>query len=135
MHSVKSTAVTIIAFTLLTVAPQARAQSTDDLAMMQTFLGIMKDYFSIFESTHDVSADSEKAAIQQMMKIQEVYDERGEKAKSTTVLRNVLKESRNQTIRNAAYMLLGDTLKETGRTEDALEALQEGLNENIRASQ
>lgn len=135
MHFVKSTAVTIIAFTLLTVAPQARAQSTDDLAMMQTFLGIMKDYFSIIESTHDVSADSEKAAIQQMMKIQEVYEERGEKAKSTTVLRNVLKESRNQTIRNAAYMLLGDTLKETGRTEEALEALQQGLNENIRASQ
>ena len=135
MHLAKSTALAIVAFTMLAVAPQARAQSTDELAMMQTFLGIMKDYFSIIEASHDVSSDSEKAAIQQMMKIQEVYEERGEKAKSTTVLRNVLKESRNQTIRNAAYMLLGETLKETGRADEAIEALQQGLNENIRASQ
>lgn len=31
-------------------------------------------------------------------------------------------------------MLLGDTLKETGRADDALEYLQQGLAENLRAA-
>ena len=51
------------------------------------------------------------------------------------VLKEVLDESRNPTIRNAAYMLLGDTLKETGRADEALEYLRRGLDENIEAAQ
>lgn len=135
MYSVKTFAVSIVATMLLIAAPQARAQSPDDLALMQTFLEIMTDYFQIIESTHEIASDSEKAAILQMTKIQEVYEDRGEKARSTTVLKEVLEKSNNQAIRNAAYMLLGDTLKDTGRADEALELLQKGLDENIRAAQ
>ena len=135
MYSVKTFAISIVATMLLVAAPQARAQSPDDLALMQTFLEIMTDYFQIIESTHEIASDSEKAAILQMTKIQEVYEERGEKARSTTVLKDVLEKSNNQAIRNAAYMLLGDTLKDTGRADEALELLQQGLDENIRAAQ
>ena len=135
MYSVKTFAIGIVATMLLVAAPQARAQSPDDLALMQTFLEIMTDYFQIIESTHDIASDSEKAAILQMTKIQEVYEERGEKARSATVLKEVLEQSDNQAIRNAAYMLLGDTLKETGRADEALELLRKGLDENIRAAQ
>ena len=135
MYSVKTLAIGIVAAMLLTAAPQARAQSMDDLALMQTFLEIMTDYYQIIESTHDLASDPEKSAILQMSKIQEVYEERGEKARSTTVLKEVLAESNNQTIRNAAYMMLGDTLKETGRADEALELLRQGLDENIRAAQ
>jgi tetratricopeptide (TPR) repeat protein len=120
---------------LLVAAPQARAQSPDDLALMQTFLEIMTDYFEIIEATHNIASDSEKSAILQMSKIQEVYEERGEKARSTDVLKKVLADSNNQAIRNAAYMMLGDTLKETGRADEALELLKKGLDENIRAAQ
>ena len=135
MSTVKTLTISITATLLLAVAPGARAQTPEDLQLMQTFLNIMTDYFEIIESTYDISSDPEKAAILQMQKIQEVYEERGEKARSADVLRDVLEQSDNATIRNAAYMLLGDTLKETGRADEALELLRQGLNENIEAAQ
>jgi hypothetical protein len=46
----------------------------------------------------------------------------------------VLKDSRSTAIRNAAYVKLGDILKETGRTDEAIALLREGLSENINAS-
>ena len=135
MRKLKELGVTFAAILMLAVTPTAHAQSTEELELMQTFLGIMNDYFAIIESTWEVSSNAEKAAIMQMQKIQEVYEERGEKARSVEVLRQVLEDSRNPTIRNAAYLMLGDTLKETGRADEALEALREGLSENIAAAE
>jgi len=135
MQTFRTLTITITAAVFMMAAPGARAQSPDDLAMIQTFLDIMTDYFEIIESTYDVSADPEKAAILQMMKIQEVYEDRGDKADSVAVLQEVLEDSNNPTIRNAAYMLIGDTLKETGRADEALEYLRRGLDENIKAAQ
>ena len=135
MSTFKTLAISVTAALLLAAAPGARAQSPEDLQLMQTFLNIMTDYFEIIESTYEISSDPEKAAILQMQKIQEVYEERGEKARSADVLKDVLEQSNNATIRNAAYMLLGDTLKETGRADEALELLRQGLNENIEAAQ
>ena len=133
MNSVKHiVAVTVVAIGLAS-AP-AHAQSQDDIAKMQSFLNIMDSYFGIIESTYAIGSDPEKAAIMQMQKIQEVYEERGEKARSIEVLRGVLEASDNRTIRNAAYMLLGDTLKETGRADEAIRLLQQGLEENIKAA-
>ena len=134
MRMLKTLTIVTTASFLLISAPAARAQSMDDLALMQTFLEIMEDYFGIIESTHEVASNPEMAAIMQMQKIQEVYEERGNKAQSVDVLLQVLEDSDNQTIRNAAYLMLGDTLKETGRADDALEYLQQGLAENIRAA-
>lgn len=134
MNSLRTT-IAIGALSLLAFAPvAATAQSVDDLSRMQTFLEIMENYFGIIESTYDVGSSSEKSAIMQMQKIQEVYEERGEKARSVEVLRQVLNETENQTIRNAAYMLLSDTLKEIGRSEESIELLRQGLKENIAAA-
>ncbi len=134
MRTLKTLCITLTATALLASAPAARAQAPEDLELMQTFLSIMTDYFGIIRSTHEVASDPEMAAIMQMQKIQEVYEQRGEKARSVEILREVLKESNNPTIRNAAYLMLGDTLKETGRSDDAIRALTEGLRENIRAA-
>lgn len=134
MRTFKTLILGTTATLVLMMAPAANAQTTDELQLMQTFLAIMTDYFQIIESTHDISADPEKAAIMQMQKIQEVYEERGEKARSVTVLKKVLEDSSNATIRNAAYMMIGDTLKETGRADEALEYLKRGLDENIKAA-
>jgi len=134
MRTVKTVFVSITATLLLAVAPVSYAQSQDDLALMQTFLNIMTDYLNIIESTHAIVSDSERAAIMQMQKIQEAYEERGEKARVAEVLRDVLKDSRNTAIRNAAYVKLGDILKESGRTDEAIALLREGLSENINAS-
>ena len=125
----------VVAATLLALSPAANAQSDEDLQLMQTFLDIMSEYYDIIESTYAIASDAEKAAILQMQKIQEVYEDRGEKARSTEMLLAVLENSRNQTIRNAAYIMLGDTFKETGRADEALEYLRKGLDENIAAAQ
>ena len=134
MKSLKHMLIGAIACTVVAYAPLGQAQDLDELATMQTFLEIMDSYFGIIESTWEVSTSAEKAAIMQMQKIREIHEDRGEKAKAAGMLREVLETSRNQTIRNAAYMLLGDTLKETGRSDEALEVLSRGLRENIKAA-
>ena len=123
----------IVAATLF-AAPGARAQAPNDIATMQSFINIMQGYFEIIEATHDIADSAEKAAILQMQKIKEIYEERGEKARAVEVYQGVLEDSRNPAIRNAAFMLLGETLKEIGRTDDAIRYLREGLQENIRAA-
>lgn len=125
----------IVAAGLLAGVPAAQAQSTDELSRMQAFLGIMTDYMAIIETTHEISSAPEKAAILQMQKMKEIYEERGEKARVVEELRRVLENSRNQAIRNAAYVLISDTLKETGRSAEAIELLRKGLAENLRAAE
>jgi tetratricopeptide (TPR) repeat protein len=134
MHTAKTLTLTAVAVVLLGATPQARAQDMAQIQLMQTFLDLMTQYYAIIESTHDIASDSEKAAIMQMQKIQEVYEDRGDKAKSVDVLKGVLEDSNNQAIRNAAYLMIGDTLKESGRASEALEYLQRGLDENIEAA-
>lgn len=134
MHTVKNFALGATATLLLAFAPASHAQSADDLRTMQTFLDIMTSYFQIIESSHAISSDHEKSAIMHMQKIQEVYEERGEKIRAADVLREVLEESRNPTIRSAANLMLGDILKESGRADEALEVLRRGLDENVRSA-
>jgi tetratricopeptide (TPR) repeat protein len=134
MRTFRKITISVTAVMLFIAAPGAHAQEQKNLELMQTFLSIMTDYFEIIESTHDIASDPEKAAIMQMQKIQEVYEQRGEKARSTDVLKQVLEDSDNPAIRNAAYMLLGDTLKDSGRADEAIELLRQGLNENIAAA-
>lgn len=106
-----------------------------ELETMQAFLAIVNSYYDVVESTHDIASNNEKAAIIQMQKIQEVYESLGQKANAADILRGVLEDSKSPTIRNAAYMLLADNLKDTGRASEALKLLQKGLAENIAASQ
>lgn len=135
MRMAKSVFLAAAAASLLAAAPAARAQSADDLATMQAFLEIMTDYMDIIETTHEISSDPEKAAILQMQKIKEIFEERGEKARTVEALKQVLENSRNPAIRNATYILLGDTLKESGRSAEAIELLRQGLAENVEAAQ
>ena len=134
MNMYKQIVIGTLTTVMLALAPAANAQSADDLRTMQTFLDIMDSYFGIIESTYEISSDVEKSAIFQLQKIQEVYEERGEKARSIDVFRDVLTKTDNPTIRNAVYMLISDTLKESGRTDEAIQILQQGLNENIAAA-
>ena len=134
MSMYKHIALGTLASLLLAFAPAANAQTADDLRTMQTFLDIMDSYFGIIESTYEISSSAEKAAIFQLQKIQEVYEERGEKARSIDVFRDVLKRTKNSTIRNAIYMLMSDTLKDAGRSDEAIELLRQGLSENIAAA-
>jgi len=119
---------------LIAPMPSYAQPKRSELETMQAFLTIMNSYYDIIESAHEIASDNEKSAIIKMQKIQEVYDDLGRKAKAADVLRGVLQDSSNPTIRNAAYMLLADNLKDTGRADEALTVLQKGLAENIAAS-
>ena len=116
---------------VLTVLPVRPSLAQDELGQMQLFLDLVDKFYGVLETTHGLSADPEKAAILQMHKIQEAYEQRGEKARAIEVFREVLDTSSNPTIRNAAYLMLGDALKETGRTNEAVELLRDGLKENL----
>jgi len=134
MPILKNTVLGTAAALILAIAPGAGAQQLSDIQLMQSFLDLMTQYYALIESTHDITSDAEKSAIMQMQKIQEVYEERGDKAKSVDVLLKVLEDSRNPAIRNAAFLMLGETLKESGRATEAIELLQRGLDENISAA-
>ncbi len=135
MRKVRTFILGVAASTMLAASPVSQAQGLAELELMQTFLEIMTDYFEIIESTHEISGDAEKAAIMQMMKIQEVYEAQGNKVGSVELLQTVISQTRNPAIRNAAYMMIGDTLKDAGRTDEALKTLREALDENIAAAQ
>ena len=116
-------------------ASPAHAAEVDELGMMQRFVDLMQGYFGIIEATHAVASEPEKSAILQMQKIKELMEERGEAANAVRVFRDVLDQSQNPTIRSAAYLLLSETLKETGRADEATRVLVEGLKESVAAAQ
>ena len=128
---VKKTYLAAAGVLLLFALPVQPSHAQDELAQMQLFLDLVSKFYGVLETTHELSADPEKAAILQMHKIQEVYQERGEKARAIDVFKEVLDTSSNPTIRNAAYLMLGDALKETGRASEAVELLRSGLQENL----
>jgi hypothetical protein len=129
----RSTFIAATSAVLLTLAPLARAQQPEELERARAFMGLVTDYMAIIEASYSISSSPEKAAIMQMQKIKEANEERGEKARTVEMLRKVLEESSNPTIRNAAYALLGDTLKESGRAAEAAQVLMQGLQENVDA--
>ena len=43
----------------------------------------------------------------------------------------VMNKTDNPVIRNAASIMLGDALNETGRASEAVKVLQEALNDNL----
>jgi len=130
----KNLALGTVTSLMLIFAPVTHAQSTADLRTMQTFLDIMNSYFGLIESAYDINSDFEKAATYQLQKIQEVYEDRGEKERSIEVFEDLLKKTDNPVIRNALYMIMSDTLKEAGRSDEAIELLLQGFRENIAAA-
>ncbi len=129
----------ILLVVVLAVTPAAVWAQDDwqnrELERMQTFLNLMDSFFGIIENMHEVSSDAERAAVFQLYKIEEIYKERGERARAIEVFRQVLDETQNPAIRNAAYILLGEALKETGRADEAVDTLQQALRENLRNAQ
>lgn len=134
MSMYKNLALGTVTSLMLVFSPVTHAQSGDDLRTMQTFLDIMNSYFGIIESAYEINSDFEKAATYQLQKIQEAYEDRGEKARSIEVFQDLLKKTKNPVIRNALYMIMSDTLKETGRSDEAIELLLQGFSENIAAA-
>ena len=109
----------------------ATAAEAEDLGRMKEFMGIMEGYYSIIDGVHAVASDSEKSAIQQLQKIEEIYKNRGDRAQAIEILRDVVARTSNDTIRNAASMMLADALNETGQASEAVQVLRTALETNL----
>lgn len=125
----------IIAMLLLTVlfsmSSQAEEFKSAELQQMQQFVDLMHGFFGIIDSTYEISSDAEKSAIFQMHKIKEAYEDSGQKKQIVPTFEEILQSTDNPTIRNAAYFMLSDALKESGQHNEAINLLKEGLKENI----
>ena len=111
-----------------------RADSSDEMEYYQSILEIMESYYRIIESTHSISSDSEKAAILQIHRIQKYYKEMDDYKNAIDFLQEMLEKTKNPAIRNAVYLMLGDNLEETGRPQEAINLLKQGLVENLKNS-
>ena len=129
------TARKLIAVTLLLTAPwsvvHAQEPSSAQLQQMQEFMKIMQGYYALVNAVHEVASDKDKAAIFQLQKIQEIYKQRGDRAEAVKVLSEVVKTTSSDTVRNAASLMLADTLNETGRASQAVEVLEDALARNL----
>ena len=128
----KAKIVSVLCVTAMLAGSPSYAQQGPDLQTMQQFISLMQGYFDVIHATHAVAADSEKSAILQLQKIQDIYKERGDRAEAITVLRKTMEVTSNRTIRNAAAMMLADALNETGRASQAVEVLQSALDANLK---
>lgn len=109
-----------------------------DMESIQQYLGwtqLLKDSYDIVEDTRDIAKDSELTTILQLQKIGDIYRATGESKKLIDTLEYILKKSQNQTIRNAAYHLLSDRLRDLGEYDKSLEVLKQGLEENLKITE
>ena len=125
---------TIFIITSFFFNPTLRADSSDEMEYYQSILEIMESYYRIIESTHSISSDSEKAAILQIHRIQKYYKEMDDYKNAIDFLQEMLEKTKNPAIRNAVYLMLGDNLEETGRPQEAINLLKQGLDENLKNS-
>ncbi len=101
------------------------------LAQMQQFLSLMEGYYGIVEDVHRIASDPDMSAILQLQKIEEIYKERGDRADAIKVLRDVIEQTDSPVVKNAASMMLAESLKETGRASEAVKVLRAALDANM----
>jgi predicted negative regulator of RcsB-dependent stress response len=111
----------------------ARADEASELAQMQQFIEVMQGYYEIIDRIHAIASDREKATIQQLQKIDELYKNRGDRAASIKVMQRVIGSSQSETVRNAVAIMLADALNETGRTDQAIELLDNSITRSLKA--
>ena len=118
----------------LAVPVYAQAAGGEQLQQKKQFIGLVQSFLEVIEGMHGVYSNPEKATIFQLQKVQEIYKKKGERAKAAEVYKSVLENSKNRTIRNSAYTMLADLLKDTGQPDEAIKVLKKGIQENLEAS-
>lgn len=131
-----TTLVSLLILMLSVLSFQAHASAQEDkqikhIERVRTYIALIQDFMNVVDSVHTMTNNPEKAAIYQMHKIEEIYKKRGETDRAIELFKNILKQTKNQSIRNAVYMRLGDLYKD-GNNAKALELYETGLQENIK---
>ena len=131
------TRITVMIFiAILQLSPQQvsaapSAGNTEQVERLRSLLGLMQDFMTVINAVHDMAKSPEKAAIHQMHEIEEIHKTRKQPELAIKLFRSVLEKTDNQTIRNAAYMRIGDLLKNSGQADKAVQAYEQALMENI----
>ena len=130
------TLISILFMVLLFASFQSNAAPTaadriEHIERVRTFIALIQDFMNVVDSVHTMTDNPEKAAIYQMHKIEEIYKARGETDRAIKLFNNILKQTDNQSIRNAVYMRLGELYNKNEKTR-ALELYEKALQENIK---
>jgi len=139
MKRINLSIVAIIATVLLIVgsnnalsAPFDDDLGTDRVERMQTRLKVIERYLSIVESIHSISDNSEKTVLYQLQQLEDIYKKQRDPGKIVSLYEDVLKNTSNQTIRNAVTMKLTQIYKRLGRDNAAEELARNSLDENLK---
>jgi tetratricopeptide (TPR) repeat protein len=123
--------IAILQLSPLQVSATPSAGDTEQVERLRSLLGLMQDFMNVIDAVHDMAKNPEKAAIHQMHEIEEIQKKRKQPELAIKLFRSILEKTDNQTIRNAAYMRIGDLLKKTGNPEMAVQTYEKALMENI----
>lgn len=131
MSHIKSTSIAVLLSLGVLLSTPTLAQEGEQLEQMERFISVMEGYYRIIDGVHAISSDAEKSAILQLQKIEEIFKQRGDRAKAIEVLREAMAKTNSQTVRNAAAIMLADALNETGQATEAVAVLREALDSNL----
>ncbi|WP_455375034.1 hypothetical protein [Kaarinaea lacus] len=130
-------AIALTAFLMLSPISAMSAPFDDDgnfdrAERMQMRLKVVERYLGIVESIHSISDDSEKTVLYQLQQLEDIYKKQRDPAKIVTLYQDVLKNTSNQTVRNAATMKLTQIYKRLGKDQAAEDLARNSLNENLK---
>ena len=113
-------------------APLDEGDVVERVDRMQLRLKILERYLQVVESVHSIADDPAKAVVFQLQQLEDMYRKQRNPQKIITLYQDVLKNTSNQTVRNAASMKLAQILKRVGRDNEAEELTRNSLNENLK---
>lgn len=131
----------LLSFCLVTLSLAPSAAVADEFAQyqgasgpsqIQARLNIMRQYLSVIESVHAIADDPEKTVLMTLQQLEEQHKKRNEYNKIIAMYKNVLSKNSSQTLRNIAYMKLGEIYRRTGNDAEAMKLLNQSLKENMK---
>lgn len=130
----------LMSICLVTISLSPSTAAADEFAQyqgagasqIQARLNIMRQYLSVIESVHAIADDPEKTVLMTLQQMEEQYKKRNEYNKIIAMYKNVLSKNSSQTLRNIAYMKLGEIYRRTGNDAESMNLLNQSLQENMK---
>ncbi|HEY5604862.1 MAG TPA: hypothetical protein VIM41_17295 [Gammaproteobacteria bacterium] len=117
---------------VILAAPFEDDSSEERVDKMQQRLQVLDRYLQVVESVHSIADDPEKSIVFQLQQLEDIYRKQRNPQKIVALYQDVLKNTANPTIRNAASMKLVHLLKRAGRDDEAEALTRNALEENLK---
>jgi tetratricopeptide (TPR) repeat protein len=117
----------------LIAAPlEGENESAESVDRMQMRLKMLEHYLKVVESVHSIADDPEKSVVLQLQQLEDMYRKQRNPQKIISMYQDILKNTSNQTVRNAASIKLAHLLQRAGRDSEAEELTRKSLDENLK---